>query len=131
MGGLWGWRALGVLRIVTALVFFSHGTMKILGWPMLPSEMRPMMHAGSLMWWSGLIELLIGPPILLGLLVRPLAFLASGEMAVGYFTIHAPQGFWPALNDGDAAILYTFVFLLLAAAGPGAFVPLPAGSREL
>lgn len=118
---LLGWRALGLLRIVTALTFLSHGTMKFFGWPAPPSELTVMLAPGSLMWWSGIFEVVFGPLLLLGLLTRPVAFFASGEMAIGYFTIHAPYGFWPAINDGDAAILYTFVFLMLAAAGPGAW----------
>jgi putative oxidoreductase len=59
--------------------------------------------------------------LLIGLFTRPVAFLLAGEMAVGYFTVHAPQGFYPAVNGGDAAILFCFVFLYLSAAGPGAW----------
>ena len=58
---------------------------------------------------------------MIGLFTRPVAFLLAGEMAVGYFTVHAPQGFFPAVNGGDAAILFCFVFLYLSAAGPGAW----------
>lgn len=116
-----GWRALGLLRIVTALIFLAHGTMKSLGWPAPPSDLAVMLAPGSLMWWSGMLEVVFGPLLLLGLFTRPVAFLASGEMAIGYFTVHTPHGFWPAINDGDAAILYTFVFLMFAAAGPGAW----------
>jgi putative oxidoreductase len=108
------------LRIVTALIFLAHGTMKFFGWPAPPSELLAMLKPGTLMWWSGMLEAVFGPLLLLGFFTRPVAFFACGEMAIGYFTIHAPFGFWPAINDGDAAILYTFVFLLLAAAGPGA-----------
>ena len=42
-------------------------------------------------------------------------------MAVAYFMAHFPQTFWPALNKGEAAILFCFVFLYIAAAGPGAW----------
>lgn len=116
-----GWQALGLLRIVTALIFLAHGTMKFFGWPAPPSELAVMLVPGTLMWWSGILEVVFGPLLLLGLFTRPVALFASGEMAVGYFTIHAPDAFWPAINDGDAAILYTFVFLMFAAAGPGAW----------
>lgn len=116
-----GWRALGLLRIVTALIFLAHGTMKFFGLPAPPSELAAMLVPGTLMWWSGMLEVVFGPLLLLGLFTRPVAFIASGEMAIGYFMVHAPYGFWPAINDGDAAILYTFVFLMLAAAGPGAW----------
>ncbi len=80
-----------------------------------------MLEPGTLMWWSGILEAALGPLLLLGLFTRPVAFVASGEMAIGYFMIHAPDSVWPAINGGDAAILYTFVFLLIAAAGPGAW----------
>ncbi len=80
-----------------------------------------MLQPGTLMWWSGILETIFGPLLFAGFLTRPVAFLASGEMAIGYFTIHAPDSLWPAINEGDAAILYTFVFLLFAAAGPGAW----------
>jgi putative oxidoreductase len=67
------------------------------------------------------MELLGGFLVLIGLLTRPVAFLLAGEMAVAYWMVHAPQNFFPVLNGGDAAILYCFVFLYLAFAGPGAW----------
>ena len=70
---------------------------------------------------AGLIEMAGGVLLLVGLFTRPVAFLLAGEMAVGYFTVHAPMNFFPAVNGGDAAILFCFVFLYLVAAGPGAF----------
>ena len=57
--------------------------------------------------------------LLVGLFSCPVAFLLSGEMAVAYFLRHAPGGFWPLLNGGDLAALYSFLFLFVAAAGPG------------
>jgi putative oxidoreductase len=59
--------------------------------------------------------------VLLGLWTRLFAFIAAGEMAVAYFMVHAPKNFYPALNMGEGAILFCFVFLYLAAAGPGAW----------
>lgn len=111
---------LAVLRIVTGLLFLEHGTQKFLSFP--PGE-----YAG--MGWSfdnpgafaGIIELVCGLLVALGLFTRPAAFLASGTMAVAYWLAHAPQNFFPVNNMGDAAILYCFVFLYLAAAGPGAW----------
>jgi putative oxidoreductase len=70
---------------------------------------------------AAVIELLAGVLITIGLLTRLAAFIASGEMAIGYFMMHAPQGFWPAVNKGEAAILFCFIFLYLAAAGAGAW----------
>jgi putative oxidoreductase len=70
---------------------------------------------------AGVIELVAGVLITIGLFTRLAAFIASGEMAIGYFMMHAPQGFWPAVNKGEAAILFCFIFLYLAAAGAGAW----------
>ena len=107
---------LGVTRIVAALIFLEHGTMKLLGFP--PGMSPPV---GSIFWIAGLIELAAGVLIALGLFSRIAAFIASGEMAFAYFMGHFPKAFFPAQNGGDAAILYCFLFLYLAAAGPGSF----------
>jgi putative oxidoreductase len=74
---------------------------------------------GTLMGVGGLIELVCGILILIGLFTRPAALLASGEMAVAYWMFHAPQSPFPAVNQGDAAILYCFIFLYLFFAGAG------------
>lgn len=68
-----------------------------------------------------MIELVGGFLLLIGLFTRPVAFVLAGDMAVAYFMAHAPESFFPALNDGDAAVLYCFVFLYLAVAGGGAW----------
>lgn len=108
---------LSVLRIVTALIFLAHGTQKLLGFP--ASDMNPPLF--SLFGLAGLIELVGGLLILLGLFTRPAAFVSSGTMAFAYWIAHAPQSPFPALNGGDAAILYCFVFLYFVFAGPGAW----------
>jgi putative oxidoreductase len=108
---------LSVLRIVAALTFFAHGTQKILGFP--ASDMVP--PPGSLPWIAGMLELFGGALLILGLFTRPVAFVLSGLMASAYWLAHAPQGPFPALNGGDAAILYCFVFLYLVFAGGGAW----------
>ncbi|ANK85879.1 MULTISPECIES: DoxX family protein [Rhizobium] len=108
---------LAALRIITALLFIEHGTMKLFAFP---AEQM----AGSLpplMLFAALLELVGGLLILIGLLTRPVAFLLAGEMAVAYFMAHAPKSFFPALNQGDAAILFCFVFLYLFFSGAGAF----------
>ena len=79
----------------------------------------PAPEVGSLLWIGGVLELVGGLMLLLGLLSRPVAFILAGEMAVAYWMFHAPQSTFPLQNGGDAAILYCFVFLLVAAAGPG------------
>jgi putative oxidoreductase len=112
----WAPRLLSLLRIVSALIFMEHGTQKLLGFP--PSPM-PAPAPLSLLWFGGLLELFGGLLLLIGLFTRPVAFLLAGEMAVAYWMFHATKGPFPALNGGDAAILFCFVFLYLAAAGPG------------
>ena len=109
-------QALSLLRIVAALIFLLHGSSKILGFPATEMGAPPV---GSLFWVGGLLELVGGLLLLIGLFSRPVAFVLSGEMAVAYWMVHAPQSTFPMINGGDAAILYCFVFLLIAAAGPG------------
>lgn len=111
--------SLALLRIMSALLFLAHGTQKLLGFPAAEGAaggpLPPLMMVG------GVLELFGGLLLLMGLLTRPVAFVLSGMMAVAYFMFHAPQSFFPILNGGDAAILYSFVFLHLFAAGPGAW----------
>ncbi len=114
----WAPRLLSVLRIMSALLFLAHGTQKILGFPPMPGG-RPMPDAFTMSWTAGMLELVGGTLLALGLFTRPVAFVLSGEMAFAYFIGHAPRSFFPALNNGDAAVLFCFVFLYFAAAGPG------------
>jgi len=111
----WAPRMLSVLRIVAGLLFFAHGTQKLLGFP--ASEFSP--EVLSLPWIAGALELVGGPLLIVGLFTRPVAFVLSGQMAVAYWMAHAPQSPFPVLNGGDSAILYCFVFLYLVVAGPG------------
>ncbi|MBB4290236.1 putative oxidoreductase [Rhizobium leguminosarum] len=108
---------LAALRIITALLFIEHGTMKLFAFPaaQMAGPLPP------LILFAALLELIGGILILVGLLTRPVAFLLAGEMAVAYFMAHAPNSFFPAVNQGDAAILFCFVFLYLFFSGPGAF----------
>jgi putative oxidoreductase len=114
----WAPRALALLRIMAAVLFMEHGAQKLLGFP--PSS-HPMPEMLTLLWFEGVLELVGGFFLLIGLFTRPVAFLLSGAMAVAYWMVHAPNSIFPALNGGDMAILFCFVFLYLAAAGPGAF----------
>jgi putative oxidoreductase len=113
----WQPQLLALLRIVTGLLFLEHATSKFLAFP-VPFAVHPL---PPLLMAAGVIELVAGVLVTLGLFTRIAAFIASGEMAVGYFMMHFPQGFWPLVNKGEAAILFCFVFLYLAAAGPGAW----------
>ena len=109
---------LGVLRIMTGLLFLAHGTQKFLSFPAgdMAGTGWAFAHPGAI---AGVIELVTGALIALGLFTRPAAFLASGTMAFAYFMGHASQSFWPVNNGGDAAILYAFVFLYFVFAGAG------------
>lgn len=105
-----------VLRIVSALVFMAHGTQKILGIPASDRAFPPLL---SQFWIAGVLELVGGALLIIGLFSRPVAFVLSGLMAFAYWLAHAPQHAVPALNGGDAAILYCFIFLYIVFAGPG------------
>ncbi|MGN6772942.1 MAG: DoxX family protein [Rhizobiaceae bacterium] len=111
-------QALGLLRIVTALLFIEHGTQKLFDFPASG-------HAGGslvgLMLTAGILETVGGILVALGFLTRPIAFILSGEMAAAYFMGHMPRSFFPINNGGDAAVLFCFVFLYLVFAGAGAF----------
>ncbi len=113
----WSPYALAALRIMTALLMLQHATMKFFAFP------APMPMPGPLpgiIVAAGVIEIVTGVLIVLGLFTRPAAFLASGTMAAAYFLGHATQGFWPVLNQGEAAIMFCFAFLYIFFAGPGA-----------
>lgn len=116
---IWAPRALAVLRVIAGLLFIEHGMQKLFAFPAAPPF--PMPAAFALLWFAAVLEVLGGLLIVLGLFTRPVAFILSGEMAVAYFMAHAPRGFFPVLNGGEGAILYCFIFLYLAAAGPGAW----------
>ena len=119
LSNVWAPRLLAALRIMSALLFLEHGLVKVFGFP--PDAAPGPQPLLSLFGIAGLIETVGGVLLLIGLFTRPVAFLLAGEMAVGYFMVHAPDAFFPAINGGDAAILFCFVFLYLAAAGPGAW----------
>jgi len=118
LGTVWAPRLLSVLRIMAALLFMAHGTVKLLGFP---DSGRPGPELFSLMGLAGTLELVGGILLVLGLFTRPVAFILSGQMAVAYFMAHAPQNFFPIKNGGESAILFCFVFLYLAAAGAGSW----------
>jgi putative oxidoreductase len=108
---------LSVLRIIAGLLFLEHGTQKLLHFPPMTMAIPPSFL--PVIMTAAAIELVGGVLITLGLFTRIAAFICSGEMAFAYFLGHAPRGFFPAVNMGDAAILFSFIFLFIAAAGPG------------
>ena len=115
----WQSEALAILRIVTGLTFMAHGVIKLFGFP--EGAMPGQQEIVSLMGLAGILETVGGALIIVGLFTRPTAFILSGMMAVAYFMGHFPQSPYPAVNGGDAAILFCFVFLYLVTSGPGAW----------
>ena len=112
-------QVLAAVRIAASLLFVEHGTQKLFGFP-------PPIHGGvvpllSLMGLAAVLEMGGGLLLLIGLGTRYVAFILSGEMAVAYFMAHAPRGVYPAVNGGDAAILFCFLFFLLVFMGPGSW----------
>lgn len=115
----WAPQLLSILRIVVAFMFIQVGSAK---WFAFPAAVMPgggTAPVGSLVWVAAVLEVVGGGLLLFGLFTRPVAFILSGEMAFAYFMGHAPQGFWPVLNQGQPAVFYCFFFLYLSAAGPG------------
>ena len=135
----WSPRLLSVLRIIAAFMLIQHGAQKLFGFPTPPpppqqqqqqaaqqtaqqQQPPPAQKPGGLpplMMVAGVLEFFGGILFLFGLFTRPVAFLLSGELAVAYFMAHAPRGFWPLLNQGELAALYSFLFLYFAVAGGG------------
>lgn len=107
--------AFAVLRIITGIMFALHGTMKLFGWP----GGSPPVALATLQGVAGIIELVGGTLIAIGLVVHVAAFICSGQMAVAYFMMHSPKGFFPQVNRGELAVVYCFLFLYMAAHGAG------------
>ncbi len=109
---------LSVLRIVVGLLYLQHGMAKLIGFP----HVAAFDNLQTFSWpagYAGLLEIVGAPLLILGLFTRPVALILSGEMAVGYFMVHAPRGVIPLLNGGEAAVFFCFVFLYFAAVGGG------------
>jgi putative oxidoreductase len=104
---------LSIVRIIVALLFMEHGLQKFFAFPSAGPQMTPLLNV------QGVIEIVGGILILIGLITRPVAFILCGDMAVAYFLAHFPKSFFPAVNFGDSAVLYCFIFLYMVFAGPG------------
>jgi len=113
------------LRIIVGLLFMAHGLQKIVGWPLaVPDGVMP----AAIKWVGGSIELLGGLAVAIGFQTRWAAFLCSGMMAVAYWMAHGTKHWAPIVNQGELAVLYCFVFLFIAAKGPGIW-SVDGGSR--
>ena len=113
----WTPRILSVLRLIVAFLLIAHGAQKLFGFLAPPGMQGPALL--SQIGIGGLLEFFGGGLLLIGLFTRPVAFILSGMMAVAYFQMHAPGGFWPLQNKGELAVLYCFVFLFISVAGGG------------
>jgi putative oxidoreductase len=109
----WRPHVLSLLRIVAALLFLEHGLQKFFGFPSAAPPMTPLLYV------QGVLEILGGLLLFLGVYTRPVAFVLAGDMAAAYFIAHLPRSFFPAINGGDAAVLFCFVFLFIFFAGGG------------
>jgi putative oxidoreductase len=112
--------AYAALRVVAGLLFAVHGAQKLFG--VLGGQPPPVL---SQFWIGGVIELVGGLLVAVGLFASWAAFVASGEMAVAYFQVHAPKSFWPVQNGGELAVVYCFLFLYVACRGAGKFAVKP------
>ena len=108
-----------IMRFVVGLMFFCHGAQKIFGWFTPPGQpggaLPPLMVVG------GWIEIVAGLLIAFGLFTRLAAFIASGEMAVAFFMMHAKGSILPIINKGELAVVYCFLFFYIFLYGPGAW----------
>jgi putative oxidoreductase len=112
-------RFLGLMRIIAGLLFVEHGMSKLFGWPHV--ALFDHLQYFSLIGLAGVIELVGGVLLTIGLFTRAVAFVVSGEMAFAYFLRHLPQSFFPDQNNGEAAILFCFLFFYFFLVGPGAY----------
>jgi len=111
----WSPQVLSVVRMAFGITFVEHGTQKLFSFPLEPvGGLGP-----GMLLFVGLLETIGGMLVTLGLFTRVAAFLLSGEMAIGYWWLHAPRNFYPIMNGGEVMVLYSFAFLYFAAAGPG------------
>ncbi|MBE0582775.1 MAG: DoxX family protein [Desulfofustis sp.] len=109
-----------LLRIVAGLLFLQAGGMKLFDWfGGIPSQFGGHPAMFSQTWIGGVLEFYGGAAIIIGLFIKPIAFILSGEMAVAYFQFHQPNGFWPIQNHGEPAVLLCFIFLFFAVHGAG------------
>jgi putative oxidoreductase len=109
-------QAYALLRIVAGFLFLWHGSQKILGYPPMPEGVQA---PAFIIWTAGPIELVGGLLVMIGLFTRWAAFLCSGLMAFAYWMAHGLNALLPITNQGEPAALYCFVFLFIAARGPG------------
>ena len=109
----------GILRIMTAFTYITHGTAKLFAVPYAVTPDGSTVALFSQFGAAGVIETVGGTLLLLGFCTRPIAFLIAGEMAVAYFQFHFPNSPWPWANAGEVPFLFCFIWLFFSAAGAG------------
>ncbi|MEV6693422.1 DoxX family protein [Micromonospora sp. NPDC051196] len=115
-----GGPALSLFRMVIGLLFLCHGLASLFGvFGGNRGSGEPVPLAQWPGWWAALIQALCGALVLVGLLTRPAALLASGSMAYAYFVVHQPEALLPLRNHGELSVLFCWSFLLVAVLGPG------------
>jgi putative oxidoreductase len=112
---------LNLFRIMTGFLFWQHGAQKFMGWLGGVGQDGGTADLVSWMGLAGILEFFGGALIILGWFTRPVALILAGEMAVAYFWVHHPRGFWPILNGGEKAAFFCFAYLFMAARGGGRF----------
>jgi putative oxidoreductase len=115
-------RALAATRVVVSFLFVCHGLQGLFGaFGGIDGQGTAVPFGVWPYWWASVIHLVAGALVGVGLFTRTAALLCSGAMAYGYFVMHQPTGLLPIANGGEPAALYSWIFLLIAVAGPGAY----------
>ncbi len=119
--GRYSEQAFAIMRVVVGFLFMCHGAKKLFGFFGEDGGGGDIVSLISLRGLAGVIEFFAGLLVAIGLFTGWAAFLASGQMAVGYFMVHFPRGFWPLQNGGELAAIYSFAFLYIATRGSGSW----------
>ncbi len=111
-----------LFRIVIGLLFTCHGLSSLFGMFGGKGGTGETIPVGTWPgWYAAVIQLVCGLLVMVGLVTRPAAILASGSMAYAYFVVHQQNGLMPIQNGGVTPALYAWTFLVIAAFGPGAW----------
>ncbi|MFI7021307.1 DoxX family protein [Micromonospora sp. NPDC049900] len=117
-----GGPALSLFRMVIGLLFLCHGLSSLFGvFGGARGSGEPVPLGTWPGWWAALIQAVCGALVLVGLLTRPAALVASGSMAYAYFVVHQPEALLPLRNNGELSVLFCWSFLLIAILGPGSW----------
>ena len=107
-----------IFRVMVGFFFLQHGLQKF-GVVVKAGGAGGMPALFSLVWFAGVIEIIVGIALMVGIFTRGMALIGALEMLVAYFKAHAPQGLNPALNGGELALMFFAAFIVLLAHGAG------------